>query len=216
MYQDRVHLPESDRYVEDLRTGNSIFPFLTHDVMVNFDIFESFCLGAKVIEIYRNPILNIRSCYQKGYGTRFKDDPRFYTLTISNGLEPVPWYASTNEDLWRSFNTIERCVWMVLSLLNKSISQQRRQNSDLVFTVSHEELVERTEQVIAGIEHFIGRKRTPATMEHLRIQNCPRTINSRLAEDFLKYIRLNTRSELLVELDSLVEGFYKNVYGFCS
>lgn len=215
MYKARLEQLEGDHIVEQLRSGQHLFSFLVHDIMVNFDIFETLLPEAKVIEIYRNPILNIRSCHLKGYGTRFNNDPRFFTLTLSKGLEPVPWYAESQELLWRSLNAMERCVWMVTHLIKKSISQQKIRQRDSVITISHEDLVQETERVVDDIETFIGRKRTPETSIQLTKQRCPRVIDREIEKQFLRDIRSLTRKSLVVELESLVENFNDNVYGFC-
>ena len=182
--------------------------------MVNYEIFEGLLPEAKVIEIYRNPVLNIRSCYLKGYGARFGNDPRFFTLTLSEGFEPVPWYAESKESLWRSFNTMERCVWMVTHLIRKSISEQRLSHSNLVLTISHEDLVQETDKIVDGIETFIGQKRTAATSIQLLKQECPRKIDTNIEKQFLRDIRSLTRKSLVTDLESLVEDFNDNVYGF--
>jgi hypothetical protein len=216
MYKARLEQSEGDNIVELLRGGKNLFPFLTHDIMVNYEIFESLLPEAKVIEIYRNPVLNIRSCYLKGYGARFSNDPRFFTLTLSEGFEPVPWYAESQESLWRSFNNMERCVWMVTHLIRKSISEQRLSHSNLVLTISHEHLVQETDKIVDRIETFIGQKRTAATSIQLLKQECPRKIDTNIEKQFLRDIRSSTRKSLVTDLESLVEDFNDNVYGFCN
>jgi hypothetical protein len=215
MYKARLEQSEGDHIVEQLDDGKYLFPFLTHDVMVNYAIFEALLPEAKVIEIYRNPILNIRSCYLKGYGNRFSNDPRFFTLTLSEGLEPVPWYAESQENVWRSFNNMERCVWLVTNLIRKSISQQNLRKRDLVLTISHEDLVQETDRIVEEIETFIGQKRTSASSIQLSKQNCPRKIDANIEKLFLRDIRSLTRQSLVTDLESLVEDFKDNVYGFC-
>ena len=215
MYKTRLEQSEGDHIVELLRDGKHLFPFLTHDVMVNYEIFEVLLPEAKVIEIYRNPILNIRSCYLKGYGNRFSNDPRFFSLTLSEGFEPVPWYAESQENVWRSFNNMERCVWMVTHLIRKSITQQYLRKRDLVLTISHEDLVQETERIVDQIERFIGQKRTAASSIQLSKQKCPRIIDANIEKHFLRDIRSSTRQSLVTDLESLVEDFKENVYGFC-
>ena len=215
MYKTRLEQSEGDHIVELLRVGENLFPFLTHDVMVNYEIFEGLLPEAKVIEIYRNPILNIRSCYLKGYGNRFSNDPRFFTLTLSEGFEPVPWYAESQELLWRSLNAMERCVWMVTHLIRKSISQQNLIQRNLVLTISHEDLVQETGRIVERIETFIGEKSTAATSIQLSKQKCPRKIDVNIEKLFLRDIRNLTRQSLVTDLLSLVEDFNDNVYGFC-
>ena len=215
MYKTRLEQSEGDHIVELLRVGKHLFPFLTHDVMVNYEIFEAFLPEAKVIEIYRNPILNIRSCYLKGYGNRFSNDPRFFSLTLSEGFEPVPWYAESQENIWRSFNNMERCVWMVTHLIRKSISQQNLIQRNLVLTISHEDLVQETGRIVERIETFIGEKSTAATSIQLSKQKCPRKIDVNIEKLFLRDIRNLTRQSLVTDLESLVEDFKDDVYGFC-
>ena len=215
MYKTRLEQSEGDHIVEQLRDGKYLFPFLTHDVMVNYGIFEVLLPEAKVIEIYRNPILNIRSCYLKGYGNRFSNDPRFYSLTLSEGFEPVPWYAESQENTWRYFNNMERCVWMVTHLIRKSIIQQSLRKQNLVLTISHEDLVQQTDRTVDRIETFIGQKRTEATSMQLSKQNCFRQIDGNIETQFLRDIRSSTRQSLVTDLVSLVEDFKENVYGLC-
>jgi delta-aminolevulinic acid dehydratase/porphobilinogen synthase len=110
---------------------------------------------------------------------------------------------------------MERCVWLVTNLIRKSISQQNLRKRDLVLTISHEDLVQETDRIVEEIETFIGQKRTSASSIQLSKQNCPRKIDANIEKLFLRDIRSLTRQSLVTDLESLVEDFKDNVYGFC-
>ena len=215
MYQDRLNYEDGDHIIEALRETSSLFPFMTHDMMVNFSVLRDLQVKFKMLEIYRNPITNIQSCINRGWGERFGADPRAFTLNLRDGSALVPWYAAGQEDIWSTLNQTERCVWMVTTLLRRSIDQQRQNNDENVLTFSFEDFVQNTSSTICRIEGFIQRKKTPFTDQYLAKANCPRILDLSEINQMMRNIEKFTRKDLYTDLVQLVDEFHDNVYGFC-
>ena len=52
--------------------------------MVILDTLDKLDINYKMIELYRNPIDNLYSWYTRGWGDRFQNDPRSFTLNITD------------------------------------------------------------------------------------------------------------------------------------
>ncbi len=215
MYQDRLNRKDGDDIVEELQKASILFPFMTHDMMVNLSVLKNLELKLKIIEIYRNPVTTIQSCIKRGWGERFGSDPRAFTINLENGTTLVPWYCAGEEQKWSTFNQTERCVWMVVTLLQRSIAQQRLYGDDSIFTFSFENFVQNTSVEISNIEAFLDRRKTEFTDYYLARADCPRILDLRAENEIMKEIRRVTRDELLTDLEQLVAEYHDNVYGFC-
>lgn len=215
MYQDRLNRKDGDDVIEELRKATVLFPFMTHDMMVNLSVLKELKLEFKMLEIYRNPITNIQSCIKRGWGERFGSDPRAFTLNLENGTTLIPWYCAGEEQKWSTFNQTERCVWMVTTLLQRSIKQQRLYGDDSILTFSFENFVQNSSEVISHIEVFLGRKKTEFTDYYLAQADCPRILDLCAENEIMKEVKRVTRNELLTDLERLVDEYHDNVYGFC-
>ena len=85
-------MSEGDSVIKRLKKLK-IFSFLAHDFMVNYFKLKDFKLNFKLIEIYRNPVDTVMSWYNKGWGTRFINDTRSWTLSLNYKSKLLPWYT---------------------------------------------------------------------------------------------------------------------------
>jgi hypothetical protein len=99
--------------------------------------------------------------------------------------------------------------------LRRSINQQRQHNDVNVLTFSFEDFVQNTSSTISKIETFLQRKKTPFTDQYLAKANCPRILDLSDINEIMRNIQRETRKDLYIDLEQLVEEYNDNVFGFC-
>ena len=213
-YELRLEKDDGDAVITEIRNSTSILPIMLHDAMASIDAYINLGLKFKMIEIYRHPIDLIMSQYNRGWGRRFGDDPRAFTLTISKNNLLYPWYAINNEDSWRSFTELERTVWMSTILLEKSINNHKKLKSNENFlALRFEDLVTNPAPMIPRISDFIGKSHTEHTWNKLAEVNIPRKIDIERRRANIKLINREISNELRISLNQLVEDFEFNCFG---
>lgn len=214
VYWKRLQRPDGDDVVRELREAIRVFPFMTHDMMVNLQTLDEINVPYRMIEIYRHPVMNVKSCFERGWGRRYGSDPRAFTLNVAHGGHLIPWYAIGFEDVWLGCSELEKCVWMVTELLTRSVDQQTRFGDHRILTVTFESFVTRTNEEIERIATFLGHRPTPATSIQLSKANCPRDLDFVARTEFSKEIRSTVRTDLVEQFDKIVTEFENQCFGF--
>ena len=91
LYKKRLKMREGDQVVKRIKSLKQILPFVTHDIMSYYKVFDKLNIKVKFISIYRSPIELVYSWIKKGDVTRFGTDPRIFTLLINKENKPYPW-----------------------------------------------------------------------------------------------------------------------------
>jgi len=214
IYENRLNKPEGDGVISEIRSNERIIPIMTHDMMASMDSLIQLNLNFKMIEIYRHPIDLINSQFQRGWGKRFGNDPRAFTLTVSKMGALYPWYAIGFEDMWESFSELERVVWMTLTLLEKSVTNHKElTDKQNLLSIRFEDLVTTPNPVIAKITQFLRTQETKNTWEVLEKSNIPRMIDKGKRISTFKHINKSIRPDLRKSLEQTVNNYESNCYG---
>lgn len=215
LYEQRLTQPDGDGIVFSLRNKQIIFPILTHDLMVSIDLLLQLDLDFKMIEIYRHPIDLINSQFNRGWGRRYGYDPRSFTLTVTSRGNLYPWYAIGHEDLWESFTELERVVWMTVTLLQKSIENQKSLLTNKnVLTIKFDNLLAHPNIVIKEISAFLETPETSATYLAFKTTNIPRIIDVDSRNHLSESIHNQIKPELSYSLAQLTSQYELNCFGF--
>lgn len=213
-YELRLKKNDGDAVVTEIQNSRHILPIMLHDAMASIDAYIDLGLKFKMIEIYRHPVDLIISQYKQGWGRRFGNDPRAFTLTISKNNLLYPWYALKNEERWDSYSELERTVWMTITLLERSILNHKKlSSSDNVLTLRYEDLVTNPSPVISRVSDFISKRHTQHTWKTLTDSNIPRNIDIDRRSANLRLLDQGIRDELRNSLSQLVDSFELNCYG---
>ena len=99
-----IPVKEGDQVVKKIKTEKQILPFVTHDIMSNYNIFSKLKIKIKFISVYRSPVELVYSWIKRGLGTRLGTDPRIFTLVINKGNKSSPWYLNNLQKVWKKLN----------------------------------------------------------------------------------------------------------------
>jgi hypothetical protein len=216
-YRNRLKVKEGDGVVDFIRNNEILIPFQTHDLMVNIDIVDNLQIDYKMIELYRNPIDNLYSWWTRGWGERFFNDPRGFTLNISYGEIPIPWYCAGYEEQVVDLNPYEKCCMIGMDLINRSVEKQKNaKHPDKIMTITFEEMVQRPQGQLQRISKFINKNSTKYTSEFLQAARCPRVLDPKDKEQKLTIFKNNIDPKLFDELAEMAENYERDTYGLLS
>ena len=214
-YLNRLKVKEGDQIIRQLKNKNFFFLFLTHEIMMHFNLFNKFNLNYKFFEIYRNPIDNIYTWYKRGWGTRFGEDPRYFNVLIENNKTLLPWYCAGKESLWKNSSPIQRCTNTVIDLIKRSVVMQKKyKNNKNIYTINFEEFVSNTDSELKKVLSFLKVKKTKFTNKILLKERCPRNIDLKVRCERLYFIKHHNTVSKMQELNNLISFYEKNTYGF--
>jgi len=214
IYFDRLEALEGNNVVNSIRTNANSIPFQTHNMMVNLDIVNSLDLDYKILEIYRNPIDNIYSCWARGWGERFSHDPRSFTLRTSYNESLYPWFCFGIEEKIINLNQYERCVIMFTNLLNSCIEKQKEaSNPEKIITIFFEDMFKSPDYEISKIGAFLGKSITNYTAKFIEDARFPRELDLIKRKEKLSILKKNVAPEIFDLLISMAEYYESEGYG---
>jgi hypothetical protein len=216
IYKDRLNVREGDDIAKLLRERRILIPFQTHDLMVDLDVIEKLDINCKIIELYRNPVDNLYSWWDRGWGDRFTDDPRAFTLSILHNDSLLPWYNAGFEEQFLKFNPYEKCLYTGMSLIKESIKKHKSaKKPENILPILFEEMVQRPNPQLKRIEGFLKTKKSKFTDNFIFDANCPRKLDLKVHEHKISVFKNNVNSSLFEELIYLNEYYEKERYGIC-
>ncbi len=214
-YIKRTYRKEGDGIVEELRKTIYYFPFRTHDIMANLEYFNMLDIDYYMLALFRNPIDMAHSCWKRGWGERFGNDPRAFTLTIKFKGQQMPWYCAGYEEEWLTLNMSERCILAVVILIQKSVEQYKKVNDKKrIYLLKFEEFLNDPNGEIKKISSFLGIKETIYTDFFLRkdprlSQLEPAKKNAKISD-----LKANTRKDFFKRIMDITEEYDSIFYGF--
>jgi hypothetical protein len=135
-------------------------------------------------------------------------------LTIEHDGKLLPWYCRGFEEEWLSLNPYERCVRTGISLLKRSIEQQKRAlHPERILTLQFEKFVEDTEIELERVCNFLGTKQTDQTPIQLVKARCPRHLDINNRANKMAELKKNIRSEIFADLLSVSEEYENGLFG---
>lgn len=213
-YFSRLSKEDGDGVVAELRKHGRLFPFMTHDMMVNLKHLDLLEIDYKMIHIYRHPVDNIYSWYTRGWGERYQNDPRSFTLSIQHENQIFPWYCMGYEQEWLALNPMERCVRTALDLLERSVAQHKTAKQPRrIHAITFENIVQHTDEEMAKISDFLGAPQTVWTSHFLQKARCPRVLKCEDLDKKINEFRAGVSAELFGKLMNAAEAYERDVYG---
>ena len=213
-YFERLSKIEGDEIVNELRLDDKYFPFMTHDMMVNLEYLDILDIDYKMIHIFRHPVDLIYSWEKRGWGDRFLNDPRSFTLSINYNSHILPWYCDGHEEEWLLLNPTEKCAFIVFDLIDKTIIQfKKAKYPNRIYNLTFENFVQNTSHEIDNLIDFIGTKKSYSTINALSNANCPRKLNIKDREKKSLEIKSKISQQLQNKLDLYSKFYEGNTYG---
>jgi hypothetical protein len=213
-FQRIARVEKGDSIVDELRVSNNYIPFQVHEIMVNLEYFEKLDIDYYMIEIFRNPIDVAYSWWKKGWGERFGNDPRAFTLSLDLDGQRAPWYSADYLEKWLSLNQKERSILNVLRLTESAVEQYKKTTLKArIHLVSFEEFAQRPFQELEKMCSFLGTEQTEYTPHFVNLSRCPRVIDLSERDIKVKTFAGDVDKELLGKLLDMADSYEKNLYG---
>ena len=214
LYKKRLKMREGDQVVKRIKSLKQILPFVTHDIMSNYKVFDKLNIKVKFISIYRSPIELAYSWIKRGLGTRWGEDPRIFTLLINKGNKSCPWYLHNFQKAWKKLNKYERCVYYVILLTTRSIDEQKKiKNKKDCFVTTYDRIIGDTFGELKKISKFL--KTSFSKKTHLFIQREKRSYKYLKKEinPKMNFIKRNVDKKTFERLFALEKKYKEDLYG---
>lgn len=211
LYFKRLAREDGDDVVKELRGSKVFFPFKTHDVLINYEALKKLEMDFYILEIFRHPVDVVHSWWKRGWGVRFGNDPRAFSLSIEYKGEKLPWYAASFADEWIKLNPMERCVRTVVDLADRSIKEYGKiKDASRVHILTFEKFVEDPKAELKRICKFLGTKTTEYTDYALARARCPRELKKEERSKKMKDIESNAGKKYIGLLEEKTALYEKN------
>ena len=214
IYKSRLKKKEGDKVIKEIINSNKKFPFSTHDLMSMIKILYDLNLNFKIIEIYRNPIENVISWYNKGLGKRFGKDKRLFRLEFTSGKNlNYPWFIKNDEKKWQKLNEIEKCAFYVIKMTKSSIREHRANKfKKNILAISLEKWLTNTNFELKRICKFLKSNKTKKTIKIMKSLSLPRKLNNNEISKNKSFLKEKISEKLYKELLILENRYNKKTY----
>ena len=213
-YYKRLFIKDGDEVIEKLRREDNYFLLRTHNIMANLELFDKFEIPYRMLQLFRHPIDNIYSWYERGWGERIGNDPRALAITPDFKGARVPWYCVDREEEWLSLNPYERCVRDASFLIKRSVAQYRKLVSKRnILILTFEEFLHNPHGELKRICEFLNTTTSLYTPIFLEKERAPRVINPSDRERKLLELEQNVNKEIFSQLNELSRSYESNLYG---
>ena len=214
LYKKRLTKPEGDVVLKKIKLLNPILPFVTHDIMMNYNIFKKLNIKVKLIEIYRNPFELTHSWFERNLANNLENSKRSFTLKIMNRKKEYPWYLKDLPKNWDKFNDHEKCAYYVILNTTESIKKQKKiKDKKFLYTTTYTHITENTHSELKKIARFLGTNFSNKTKEIIRKKNCPNFSFRKLIKKKKKYLKQKLSNKIYQKLLKLESDYNKNIYG---
>ena len=214
IYEKRAKNKEGAKVFKNLSKNKNYFIFMTHDLMTNFGFFNELNFDYKMIQIYRNPYDMIFSWYKRGFGHRYNSDPSSFDILLKYKNILCPYYVAGLEKKWIKMNEVEKCAQIVLSLIKKSIKNQKKSKlNKRIYTTKYENIVQNPDEEIKKICKFLNTKSTSHTKRILKLEGCPKIIDKDKQLKKEKFIISKLKRETAYKIYKINKSFNKDIYG---
>lgn len=214
IYYDRLNAAEGDEIVIRCRESTSYLPLMTHDLFVNLDCLDQMELSYKMLLLWRHPIDNIYSWFTRGWGERYNNDSRGFTLLLRGRNELYPWYAFGFEHELNGLNPMEKCVRIATSLLERGINQYRASSTkEKIHIMTFEDFCAQPDIELTKICDFLKTEVTGHTPRYLESARFPRKLDPADRARKCHEFEIGTRPEIHRRLMEFSQSYENNLYG---
>ena len=212
-YKKRLNKPEGDIVLKNIKRLNPILPFVTHDIMATYNLFNKLNLNVKIIEIYRNPFELTYSWYKRNLAKNLEHSKRSFTLKVKQKNKAYPWYLHNLPKNWNKFSDKEKCALHVIRQTQHSVKQHKKiKNKNSIYTTTYRDITENTHFELNKIAKFLKTKLSDKTNNIIRKKNCPNFKIRQLLETKKSFLRKYLSKEIYKKLSNLESEYNKNIY----
>lgn len=213
-YYERLNIVEGDSVIEACRASKRYLPFQTHDLLINIGLLNQLQLDYKMISLWRHPVDNIYSWWTRGWGDRFRDDPRGFTLLTQRGGVNYPWYVAGRELDIDGLNAMEICVEIATDLLQRAVAAYNAAGpKEKILLMTFEEFCKNPEPELRRLCQFLEVEPTPHTPDALMKARFPRALDPAQLDLKISAFRAGVSRRLFEKLIHYAEQYEGHLYG---
>ena len=200
-----------DLIIKDFWSNFRYSFFILHEVLPNIEIYFKAYPNLKMINLIRNPIDVIHSCFLRKWGARFGTDPLSFSPALMGQEVPIPWYAADWQEEYKDLAEIDRvikCISSLSKMCENSFSKLTLQQKSQIHFIRYENLVENTLFEIESICSFLSTQVSDCLPEILAREKCPKNIsidNRKVKLDYIRSISSTSCYEMMIDLVSEYE-----------
>ena len=214
LYKKRLKTKEGKKIMPKIMVEKPFLPFVTHDIMCNYDEFLKLDLDIKIIEIFRNPIDLVYSWKQRKLSSRFGKDKRIFTLLIEKNKKPYSQHLYNLPKNWEKLNEIEKCIMYVKILTERSVNQLKKNyNKKYIYLTDYETIISNTKKELIKISKFLNTSLSKKSLKFIKKEKCPKIINYKLRKKKLNYINKGVSNKYQKMLIEMEKNYLNDIYG---
>lgn len=213
LYKRRLIVKEGNKIMPKIINDKPFLPFITHDIMCNYDQFLKLKLDIKIIEIFRNPVDLVYSWSKRNLATRFGRDKRIFTLLIEKNNKPYSQHLYNLPDNWYKLNNIEKSILYVKILTERSVKQLKKNYNKNIYLTDYETIVGNTESELKKITEFLNTSFSKKTHQFIKRENCPKSIDYNLKSKKFRFINSKVSKKYSKILINMEKAYLKDIYG---
>jgi hypothetical protein len=208
----KCHLPDGATALKRILKERKKYPFITHGLLANINIFLSAISNVKMVHIFRHPIDMVCSWYNRGWGKRFGNDPLDFNPALT-GLNqtPIPIEVFGWQPHYESLSEIERVIkhlefsykTCLSTYDNLSLIDKKK-----IMFISYESLVTDPIKQINRISRFLKTKLSESISVILAKENCPAYLSANNRTKKIKAIKSAALNKSLTILHKIEKKYY--------
>ncbi len=213
-YVQRTLNGDGDDIVKAIQQHGSYFTYIVHEVFPNIMLYFDIYPDCKVVRIDRDPIDLVYSWYNRGWGRRWGQDLKDFSLSIKGGNgKPLPWFIYRNIDEYEKANEMNKVIISIASIAEMGREAYNSFNDGQkkrIHMLTFENLVAHPDEEIKRLSAFLGRKPLPG-MDIIKARAKIPDAHPREARGKkINSIKQKSSPEYFSRLMQLEEGYEKN------
>ncbi len=212
LYKKRILQKDGEHIFLKIKKSQNFFPFMTHEIFSNIDIFDKLKLDFKMIAVFRNPYHILYSWHQKKLVKKFGE--KNFTLSFKKKGKNIPWYVYGHEKNYKKLNDLNKAAFIIYKLINNSIKKYSRIKDKKKFLfIKYENFVENPFKDLKKICKFLKTSYGKKTRLKATQSGLPLKINKKKSDYKEIFLKRRLSKNLFNKLKILEKKYNKNLYG---
>lgn len=212
-YIERTLKEDGDVVVSSIKQQNSYFPYILHEAFPNIMLYFEIYPDCKVIRIDRNPVDLVYSWYNRGWGRRWGQDLKDFSVSIKGNNGPAPWFTYGCLGKYEKANEMDKVIISIASIAEMGREAYNSFNDGQkkrIHMLTFENLVTNPDEEIKRLSAFLGRKPLPG-MDIIKARAKIPDAHPREARGKkISFIKQKSSPEYFSRLMQLEEEYEKN------
>lgn len=163
-YIERTLKEDGDGVVSSIKQQKSYFAYILHEAFPNIMLYFDIYPDCRVVRIDRDPVDLVYSWYNRGWGRRWGQDLKDFSVSIKGKNGPAPWFTYGCLGKYEKADEMDKVIMSIASIAEmgreayNSLSDKQKKR---VHMLTFENLVANTDEEINRLSIFLNRKPLP-------------------------------------------------------